>query len=76
MKFQKTHGVRAKVIVTAGESAEGPTVVLYRGGKTGLAFRTPSHRVLRDAARQKSRGDAASAGAQASAAIHQYGGSR
>ena len=76
MKHQKDHGVRARVIVSVGENAEEPTVVLYRGGKTGLAFRSPYHRVLREAARQKGRGDAASAGAQASAAIHQHGGLR
>ncbi len=77
MKHQKDQKVRAKVILTLGESAEEQTVVLYRGGKTGLAFRSPSHRVLKDATRQRSRGDAASSGAQASAAIiHQQGGSR
>ena len=74
---QKDHGVRAKIVVTFGENTEENPVVLYRGGKNGLAFRSPSHRVLREAARQRSRGDAASSGAQASAAmIHQYGGSR
>lgn len=74
---QKDHGVRTKIVVTLGENDEENTVVLYRGGKTGLAFRSPSHRVLKEAARQRSRGDAASSGAQASAAmIHHYGGSR
>ena len=76
-QHHKDHGVRAKVVVTLGEDAGQETVVLYRGGKTGLAFRSPSHQVLREAARQRSRGDAASSGAQASAAmINHYGGSR
>ena len=69
MKHQKDYGVKAKVVVTLRESADENTVVLYRGGKTGLAFRSLSHRVLRDAARQRSRGDATSSSAQASAAV-------
>lgn len=78
MKHQRDPGVKAKVVVTLSESAEHAPVVLYRGGKTGLAFRSPSHRVLKDAAWHRSHGDAASFGAQASAAmvIHQHGGSR
>ncbi|MGC3974447.1 MAG: hypothetical protein QM771_08720 [Nitrospira sp.] len=77
MKHQKDHGVRAKIVVTFGENAEENTVVLYRRGKNGLAFRSPTHQVLRGAVGQGSRGQAASSGAQASAAMtHQHGGSQ
>ncbi|MCW5798620.1 MAG: hypothetical protein KIT40_08980 [Nitrospira sp.] len=77
MKHQKDYGVRTKIVVTVGGSAEENTVVLYRGGKNGLAFRSPSHRVLKDTARQRSLGEAASSGAQASAAMtSQHGGAR
>lgn len=75
MKRQKEQGVKAKVVVTLTESADENRVVLYRGGKTGLAFRSPSHRVLKSVVRQRGRGEAAVSGAQASAAaIHQQGG--
>lgn len=73
----KHQGVKAKVVVTVKDSADENTVVLYRAGKTGLAFRSPTHRLVKDAARQRSRGEAASSGAQASAAVtHQHGGSQ
>lgn len=72
-KAQMKHsGVKAKVVVTVSESTDGNTVVLYRGGKTGLAFRSPSHRVLKDAARQRSRGGAVSSAAM----TYQQGGSQ
>lgn len=72
-KAQMKHsGVKAKVIVIVRESADGSTVVLYRGGKNGLAFRSPFQRVLRDAARQRSRGGAIPSAAR----THQQGGSQ
>ena len=77
MKQPKEFGVKAKVVVTFSEQADDNTIVLYRGRKTGLAFRSPSHRVLKIAARQRNRGEAAASGAQASAAVtHQQGGLR
>lgn len=77
MKHLKEQGVKAKVVVTLTERTDedADTVVLYRGGRNGLAFRSPSHRVLRHAVRVRGRGDAAVSGAQASAAaLHQQGG--
>ncbi len=77
MKHLKEQGVKAKVVVTLTEGADEDDncVVLYRGGKNGLAFRSPSHRVLKSAVRQRGRGEAAVSGGQASAAaIHQQGG--
>ncbi len=75
MRNQKDQGVKAKVVVTLGESDGEPNIVLYRRGKTGLAFRSPSHRVLKEAARHRAKGVAASSGAPASAAVtHQQGG--
>ncbi len=77
MRNQKDQRVKAKVIVTLGESDGAETIVLYRGGKTGLAFRSPSHRVLKEAARHRGKGDAASPVTPASAPVtHQQGGSR
>lgn len=69
MRHQRESGVKAKVVVTLRESAEENTVVLYRGGRNGLAFRSPSHRLLKDAARLRSRQEGAFVGAQASAAV-------
>lgn len=69
MRHQRESGVKAKVVVTLRESAEENTVVLYRGGRNGLAFRSPSHRLLKDAARLRSREEGAFVGAQASAAV-------
>lgn len=76
MKNQKDLGVKATVVVRLEDSDGEQTIVLYRGGKTGLAFRSPSHRVLKEAARQRGGGDAAAtSGAPASAAMtHQQGG--
>ena len=76
MRNLRDPGVKAKVIVNLQESG-GETIILYRGGKTGLAFRSPSHRVLKEAARHRGNGDTASAVAPATAAVfHQQGGSR
>lgn len=75
MRHQREAGVKAKVVVTLRESDEENTVVLYRGGRNGLAFRFPSHRLLKDAVRHRSREEGAFVGAQASAAVtHQQGG--
>jgi uncharacterized protein YjbJ (UPF0337 family) len=52
MKHLKFKGVKQTVVVRTGEDDGRNTVVLYRGGKTGLAFRTPDHRVFREAAQQ------------------------
>ncbi|MCS6288772.1 MAG: hypothetical protein H8K10_07315 [Nitrospira sp.] len=77
MKLLKSKGVKQKVVVSIGEDDGGNTVVLYRGGKTGLAFRTPDHRVFREAAQQRRSGDAATSVPPASAAVtSQQGGSR
>ncbi len=69
MRNQKDQRVKAKIIVTLGESDGAETIVLYRGGKTGLASRSPSHRVLKEAARHRGKGDAASSVAPTSAAV-------
>lgn len=77
MKPLKSKGVKQKVVVRIGEEDGKSTVVLYRGGKSGLAFRTPDHRVFREAAQQRRIGDAAASASPASAAvISQQGGSR
>lgn len=69
MKIRKPEGIKAKVVVTVGDQQDGQaTVVLYRGGKTGLAFRSPAHRILQDPTRTRRAGDATGAGASASAA--------
>jgi hypothetical protein len=52
MKHLKFKGVKQTVVVRTGEDDGRNTVVLYRGGRTGLAFRTPDHRVFREAAQQ------------------------
>jgi hypothetical protein len=77
MKPLKSKGVKQKVVVTIDEHDGTSTVVLYRGGRTGLAFRTPDHRVFREAAQQRRGGDAAISASPASAAMtSQQGGSR
>ena len=77
MKPLKPKGVRQTVVVSTGEGNGNSTVVLYRGGRTGLAFRTPDHRVFREADQQRRSGDAATSATPASAAvISQQGGSR
>ncbi len=77
MKHLKSKGVKQTVVVRTGEDDDRNTVVLYRGGKTGLAFRTPDHRVFREAAQQRRSGDAAISATPASAAVtSQQGGSR
>ena len=77
MKHQKSKGVKQTVVVKTGEDDGRKTIVLYRGGKTGLAFRTPDHRVFREAAQQRRGGDgAASAPPASAAATLQQGGSR
>ncbi|HAN49088.1 MAG TPA: hypothetical protein DCQ20_09485 [Nitrospira sp.] len=77
MKPLKSKGVKQKVVVTIDEHDGTSTVVLYRGGRTGLAFRTPDHRVFREAAQQSRGGDAAISASPASAAMtSQQGGSR
>ncbi|MGB5046242.1 MAG: hypothetical protein WBO11_14895, partial [Nitrospira sp.] len=76
MKPLKSKGVKQKVVVTIDEHDGTSTVVLYRGGRTGLAFRTPDHRVFREAAQQSRGGDAAISASPASAAMtSQQGGS-
>ena len=76
MKPLKSKGVKQKVVVTIDEHDGTSTVVLYRGGRTGLAFRTPDHRVFREAAQQRRGGDAAISASPASAAMtSQQGGS-
>ncbi|MGB2724425.1 MAG: hypothetical protein WBC46_07660, partial [Nitrospira sp.] len=69
MKPLKSKGVKQKVVVTIDEHDGTSTVVLYRGGRTGLAFRTPDHRVFREAAQQSRGGDAAISASPASAAM-------
>lgn len=70
MRNQGDQGVKTKIVVTLGEHDGEQPVILYRGGKTGLAFRSPSHRVLKESARRHRRnGDAASSVAPASAAM-------
>ena len=77
MKHLKSKGVKQTVVVRTGEDDDRNTVVLYRGGKTGLAFRTPDHRVFREAAQQRRSVDAAISAPPASAAVtSQPGGSR
>ncbi|MBS0170684.1 MAG: hypothetical protein JSR62_10055 [Nitrospira sp.] len=78
MKLRKPDGIKAKVVVTVGDGDQGDsTVVLYRGGKTGLAFRSPVHRLLLDNTRMRRAEDATSSGASASAAKpFQQGGSQ
>ena len=77
MKHLKFKGVKQTVVVRTGEDDGRNTVVLYRGGQTGLAFRTPDHRVFREAAQQRRSGDAATAAPPAAAAVTlQQGGSR
>ena len=77
MKHMKSKGVKQKVVVSIGEDDGGNTIVLYRDGKTGLAYRIPDHRVFREAAQQRCSGDAATSVPPASAAVtSQQGGSR
>jgi len=77
MKIRKHDGITAKVVVTVIDEDGESTVILYRGGKTGLAFRSPTHRILKDAARARRTGDATPPGGSASAAIpSQQGGSQ
>ncbi len=77
MKIRRVDGVKSKVVVTVAEEHGHTTIVLYRGGKTGLAFRSPGHRILKDAARARRMGEATISGASASAAIpSQQGGSQ
>ena len=77
MKHLKSKGVKQKVVVSIGEDDGGNTIVLYRDGKTGLAYRIPDHRVFREAAQQSRGGDAAISASPASAAMtSQQGGSR
>jgi len=77
MTIRKHDGITAKVVVTViGEDGES-TVILYRGGKTGLAFRSPAHRMFTDAVRARRTSEATASGACASAAKpFQQGGSR
>lgn len=68
MKIRKPEGIKARVVVTVGDEQDAnATVVLYRGGKTGLAFRSPAHRILQGTTRMRRAGDATGAGASASA---------
>lgn len=77
MKIRKADGVKATVVVTVGDDGQDTTIVLYRGGKTGLAFRSPAHRILQEAGRARRTGDATCSGASASAAIpSQQGGAQ
>ena len=77
MKPLKSKGVKRKVVVRVDEEDGKSTVVIYRGGKTGLAFRSSEHRVFGEAAQQGQSGDAATSAMPASAAaISQQGGKR
>ncbi len=77
MKIRKAEGVKATVIVTVGNDGQNSTTVLYRGGKTGLAFRSSAHRILQEAGRARRAAHATLSGAFASAAIpSQQGGSQ
>lgn len=77
MKPLKPKGVKQKVVVTIDGDDGTSTIVLYRGGRTGLAFRTPDHRVFREAAQQHQGDGAATSASPASAAVtSQQGGSR
>ncbi len=77
MKIRTGNGVKSKVVVSVGDEHGDATIVLYRGGRTGLAFRSPAHRILKDAARARRRGEAMHSLASASAAIpSQQGGSQ
>jgi|GEM_PF-42767 len=69
MKIRKVDGVKAKVVVTVGDDDGESTIILYRGGKTGLAFRPPANRILKDAARSSRTVDATHADASVSAAL-------
>lgn len=52
MKSEKTKGIKARVVVRIGDEGEkvAREIILYRGGKMGLAFRSPVHRVFTRAA--------------------------
>lgn len=77
MKPEKPKGVKGRVVVTVNNEETAGEVTLYRGGKMGLAFRSPAHRVFKQAARQRRGGDAATQGTSASAAVsQQQGGSQ
>ncbi|CAE6727858.1 MAG: hypothetical protein H8K06_15730 [Nitrospira sp.] len=77
MKIRTANGIKSKVVVSVGDEQGDATIVLYRGGRTGLAFRSPAHRILKDAARTRRTGEAMLSVASASAAISsQQGGSQ
>lgn len=73
--MKRAPGVKGRVIVTVADERGEQTVILYRGGKNGLAFRTPAHRVLNQTAQQRRAGGlAASSPASAAASLHHQGG--
>lgn len=74
MKPEKAKGVKARVVVRVVEEKAAQEIILYRGGKMGLAFRSPAHRVFKQAALQRRGGDAATQGTSASAAVSQHQG--
>jgi hypothetical protein len=77
MTIRTGHGVKSKVVVSVGDEHGNATIVLYRGGRTGLAFRSPAHRMFTDAVRARRTSEATASGACASAAKpFQQGGSR
>ena len=77
MKPEKAKGVKARVVVRVVEEKAAQEITLYRGGKMGLAFRSPAHRVFKQAALQRRGGDAAKQQPPASAAVsQQQGGSQ
>jgi len=77
MKPEKARGIKGRIVVTVNGEHDQEDVTLYRGGKTGLAFRSPAHRVLKHSAQQVRGADAAKYRVLASAAVsHRQGGSQ
>jgi hypothetical protein len=77
MKPEKAKGIKGRVVVKVESDQDKENVTLYRGGKMGLAFRSPAHRVLKKSAQQLRGADAARDRTLASAAVsHSQGGSQ
>jgi hypothetical protein len=77
MKPEKARGIKGRIVVTLDGEHDQEDVTLYRGGKTGLAFRSPAHRVLKQSAQQLRGAEAAKHRTLASAAgSYSQGGSQ
>ncbi len=52
MKAERSRGMKGRVIVTVSNEEAREEITVYREGRLGLAFRLPSHHLLKPAAQQ------------------------